>query len=184
MKKRLYSLTLLIGMMFITGTSVAQDPIPQAKNGFGDRIYFGGDLGLQFGNITFVDISPLVGYRITDQFSVGVGGIYQYINYNFDGFQYETSVYGGRGFSRFNITNEIFLHGEYGMINWETWDRREINNFELKRITVPFLLAGGGYRYQLGNNVYFSTTLLFDLIQDLNSPFVNPVLRGGIIIGG
>ena len=32
-----------------------------------DRMFFGGNFGLQFGNPTLIDISPLVGFRMTER---------------------------------------------------------------------------------------------------------------------
>src|SRR5437868_11908620 len=94
----------------------------QPKKSFGDRIYFGGNVGLNFGtNFTEVELSPLMGYKITDRFSVGVGGTYIYFKekipqYNFS---YETSIYGANIFARYFITESIFLHAETGALNLE-----------------------------------------------------------------
>ena len=43
------------------------------------RLVVGGGIGLGFGDITSISVSPMVGYRITDNFSAGVGFGYQYL---------------------------------------------------------------------------------------------------------
>lgn len=48
-----------------------------------DRMYFGGNMGFSFGDIVFVDASPLVGYKLTDRFSSGVGFTYRYLKINY-----------------------------------------------------------------------------------------------------
>jgi hypothetical protein len=50
--------------------------------GIGDKLYFGGGLGFS-GNSSWVtfSISPIVGYKITERLSAGVGISYQYTNY-------------------------------------------------------------------------------------------------------
>jgi hypothetical protein len=62
-----------------------------------DRIVVGGSLGAQFGNSTYVEVSPIVGYKVTDMFTAGVGFSYQYykVNYNVITIDdYSMSVYG------------------------------------------------------------------------------------------
>ena len=43
-----------------------------------DRIFFGGNFGMQFGTITNIEVSPLVGYHITPRLSAGVGTRFEY----------------------------------------------------------------------------------------------------------
>jgi len=57
---------------------------------FKDRLVFGGNIGANFGTRTFIEVSPVIGYRIKPKLITGIG-----INYNFfsDPFQKGT-VYG------------------------------------------------------------------------------------------
>ena len=64
-----------------------------------DRIFYGGNLGLQFGTITFIDASPLIGYRLTDKLSLGTGISYIIIGKNFLVFKSSVQVYMEAGYS-------------------------------------------------------------------------------------
>ena len=59
---------------------------PEEKNKSGkgfdwSKVYVGGGLALQFGNYTFIDVSPTLSYRLTDNFSTGFGISYKYLSY-------------------------------------------------------------------------------------------------------
>jgi len=75
--------------------ATAQEP-PRQQSGW-DRIYIGGNFGLQFGNYTIVDLSPQIGYRITDRLTSGIGITYMYLKYTDPvyNFSYKTNIYGG-----------------------------------------------------------------------------------------
>ena len=99
------------------------------KKSFKDRIFVGGNLGLQFGTVTFADISPLVGYKFTEKITAGIGATYQYYHYKDKYYDFETNVYGGRVFARYNFTDYLFAHAEYEYLNMEAFDfyRRRID---------------------------------------------------------
>src|SRR5690606_34215869 len=79
---------------------------PEDKPPLKDRMYYGGNFSLQFGSLTFIDISPLAGIMITERFSTGLGATYQYLNFKYA--NSSSSVYGGRLFGRYNITQNFF----------------------------------------------------------------------------
>src|SRR5690554_7446721 len=69
---------------------------------FKDRLFFGGDLGLSFGTVTYIRVAPIIGYNISPKFAVGGGPSYQYYKDNrYSG--YETSIYGGSVFGRYFV---------------------------------------------------------------------------------
>jgi len=98
-------LLLFFGIQF---TSFAQREIdPKAKFTFKDRVYYGGNLGLQLGTVTLIDLSPLAGVMLSPKFSTGLGGTYQY--YDDTRFQGAAgSSFGGRAFARYNVLPNIF----------------------------------------------------------------------------
>src|ERR1041384_3573722 len=103
--KKLFFLFSLLTFTSITLISFAQS---ESKNSLHDtrllareRFYLGGTGGLSFGSVTYVEIAPLVGYRITDRFSVGVNPKYTFIHFKptyngqYHTQDYKTSIYGG-----------------------------------------------------------------------------------------
>ncbi len=159
------------------GGYLLSDSVPKDKPAFKDRIYWGGNVGAQFGNFTFINLSPFVGYRFTPRFSAGPGATYTY--FRDKAADFTTSLYGGRVFSRYLITDNLFAHAEYEMLS------REIFNLQLKRerIAVHSIFVGGGYRQMLGKKSYMTVTGLWNINESVYSPYQNPVIRIGINSG-
>lgn len=131
---------------------------------FKDRIYFGGGLGLSMGRYqTNVSLSPIVGYMITQQWSAGVGVMYQYIKLKNYDFSY--NVWGGKLFTRYNI-NQFFIQSEYDYVTF--------NFDENNRDTATRLLAGGGISQPLGNKGAINLVALYDLTYNNTGPYDSP----------
>lgn len=152
---------------------------------FWDRIYLGGNLGAQFGNYTYVDISPLVGYRITDRWSAGVGGTYRYFSFRESGYRYSASIYGGRVFSRFNVVDFLFVHGEYEMLSTDCISVDINGDYTNERVWVPGLLLGGGLRQPFGDSASGLYIMgLYNVLYTDCSPYASPlVLQIGVAFG-
>lgn len=144
----------------------------KTKNGFDkDRLRFGGSFGASFGSITFVEISPTVGYLAKDYWLIGVGGRYMFYEEKNPYFTYKTNIYGGSIFNQFYPLEQIILHGEIETLNLD--DRRNID----KRINVTSVFVGGGYRSIIGDRAFASILLLYNINDSYNSPYTNPILR-------
>lgn len=131
-----------------------------------DRVYFGGGLGFSSSNTaTFITLSPIVGYMITPNLSAGVGIQYQYIKYRY--VDYNTDVYGGSLFTRYNI-NQFFLQTEYNILNVEYLT----DNGSLRE-NFNRLLLGGGISQPLGK-ARLNILGMYDLIYQANGPFASP----------
>ena len=59
--------------------------------------------------------------------------------------------------------------------------------FETERTWVPFLLLGGGFSQLVSPNVWVFVEILFDVIQDDNSPYKDnawdPFISFGVGVG-
>ena len=85
---------------------------------FMDRLYFGGNFGLQFGtNAFFLEASPLAGYMFNNRFSAGAGIIYNFFRVNIDGTKNDAHLYGSRQFARYNFTRNLFAYTELESIS-------------------------------------------------------------------
>jgi hypothetical protein len=187
LKLFLFSLLLLLTTSF---NALAQRDTTADKPKFKlrDRIFVGGGLQLSFGNTTVMGASPIVGYRITDKASAGVGVTYVYFRQKFPGYPvYQTSIYGGNVFGRYTIWKNLFAHAELGFTNWEAPEI--LNNHYTGRsirINSFSMPLGGGYAQPIGRNSYFEIMALYDVLyyrqafQPSGSPFT---FRAGVNIG-
>lgn len=170
-----------LAFLFIQSASFAQREFYSEDSvSFKDRLYFGGNFGMQFGTVTLIDFSPLVGVMITPKFSSGLGITYQYYKDN-RYFGANSSSYGGRLFSRYNIFPNIFLHAEYETINFDNYNFR---TEQYERIWSPGLFLGGGYFAPFGSRGGANFTFLYNVLYDRNrSPYGEPyVIRVGFVL--
>ena len=68
---------MLVFVLCFSQQSYAQKYVDE-ESSFFDRLYFGGNFGLQFGSFTHIEASPVVGYMVNQDLSFGTGAIYQY----------------------------------------------------------------------------------------------------------
>lgn len=152
-----------------------------------DRIVVGGALGAQFGSSTYIEVSPIVGYKVTDMFTAGVGFTYQYFSQNFNdpGFlDYKATVVGPRFFLQHDLIFGLFAHVEYEYAWYKfTYEDPAYNTLENSG-NVPALFVGGGYNYMISDNAKFQIMALYDVLNGANSLYYSPlVFRMGINIG-
>jgi hypothetical protein len=148
---------LLSVLMGFVMCSYAQEPQPKLKRVLDPNLFFGGNLSLAFGDITQVDVSPLIGYRLyKSQLSVGAGLTYQYFSDNRYALKY--NVYGGRLFAEFSPERmqQFLLHAEY----------------EILYLNVT------GYKVPIGNRSFMSIMALWCLNSE-NPLYQNPIIRVG-----
>ena len=134
----------------------------EPKERFWDRVRFGGNLGLQFGNPTNVLISPSIGYipkhkYLNDKLMLGLGVTYMYYRYKLTGGNLEANIYGGRMFARYLLTNAIFIYVENELLNavdyYRSGERRWINS----------LFVGGGYLISFSQRGGIMISILYNL---------------------
>lgn len=158
-------------------------PAPSRKFDW-SRVYVGGNLGLLFGSVTFIDISPLIGYRFTERITAGIGGTYQYIQYNsLEGAG--SSIYGGRVFGRYIFTDFLFGHAEYEWLNMKVYVINSAGKIvDSFRDDIGFFWVGGGYQQRLAARAYLTIMALWN-IADVPAyvSYPNPQIRIGITAG-
>lgn len=176
--------------------SSAQRIKPNLPSNFSDRVFFGGNFGLQFGDITLIDVSPLVGYRITDKVAAGISLSYKYYqNKKFFYNQYSNSfmemtsnIYGASIFGRHYFVENLFAHAEYEYLiySYDNYRRNSTSSNYSKStetVDVPGLFLGGGYQQLIGGRTYFTITILYNVMESQYSPYSNPIIRAGVSIG-
>lgn len=140
-----------------------------------ERIFMGGNMGLQFGQDTYVNLSPTMGYRITNEVSAGVGVSYIYTKR----FNQSRTHYGGNVFSRVNLFDPFFAMAQYEYLSVDI-------GAEGKRLGLKSFLVGGGVQQPLGGNAVASFTVMYNLsyVEGEPSAYNSPiVIGGGITLG-
>ena len=181
---------------------------------FRERILFGGGLGFSLGSYSsMVDVSPIIGYIITNDLVAGIGFTYKYYRYedyyalvNDNGqpisfHDFKTNMYGLSFWTRYYLTKteipvieNIFLHAEIEPLMFgnkykldPTGDYRDVYNNryvnEDERVNVTGYFLGGGLRQMLGGRSYMYLELLWNFNDEIYSPYSNPRIRIGIAAG-
>ena len=189
MKIKPYFLIVLAASFFLfVKQGVAQEvppafrPQPKATNPFNniqEKLYFGGNVGAWFGSTTYLNISPIVGIKLNDQFSVGVGAIYNYYSQSYAGKKYTSTIYGGSVFARYFIFENVFAHAGWDKISVPDYTSNIMNS----RAWVDNLLIGAGYRESFSDNGSFVAMILYNINQTPLSPYQNPIIQIGFNIG-
>jgi hypothetical protein len=153
--------------------------------------YYGGTVGFNFwGDYFYLSVNPLVGYQVSPKFSVGGKLQYAYINDSrYDPLELTSNNYGAGLFARYRPIYQIYLHAEFDYASYENYTIYTpligAPYAESERNWVPFLLLGGGFVQHVGPNASVYVEVLFDVIQDDNSPYTDwdPIISVGGGIG-
>lgn len=190
---------ILLLCFFVTtifGSAVAQY-FPQDKDTISNhsfnksKLFVGGNVGLSFGDITYLNLSPSIGYRFSSLLAAGVqiNGQYESIRYKDQSNNlYQKDKYGLVGvgvFGRVYPIPQLFIHlqPEMNFIFGKSkyYDGTPDQKF---REHVPSFLAGLGYSQSISENSAFTLMILYDLLQRTNSPYGNkPIFRAGVDLG-
>lgn len=147
-----------------------------SERSFAQRLVYGGNLQLNFGNLTIIEVSPRVGYRVTEDLIAGLGTNFMYIGYRENYFypgspSFDFTVWGGNVFTSYNVPIglPVALQGEFEMLNFDVYNPQ---TFEEERQWVPALRFGGGYFQAINNRgggVYL--VALYDVLWDRDKSF-------------
>ncbi len=170
----------------------------QKEKGFdASKLIFGGGMVLGFGTVTNIGVSPILGYRITDNFAAGISLGYQYNRIkdfwdlgNGQTMHYKANLFSGGVWARYAFLQNFFGHVEYEH-NLMTFSRPGFDPGgsgsiveEKIRFDAPALLVGGGFRQPVTENSSFVISLLYDVLQEEYSPYgKNVFFRMGFNVG-
>lgn len=155
---------------------------------FAERSYFGGNLALSFGTNTFIDVSPLWGYMIDRNLSMGLGATYIYLSREYYDFfsnrtiDVKSSLYGGRTFLRYRVFDQYYFHTEFESINNEV--PRLDGSGTTQREWIPGLFIGAGIFQPAFKRGGVSLFVMYNLLHDeLKSPYGSAwVIRAGFTL--
>jgi opacity protein-like surface antigen len=165
--------------------------VPQNNPTGESKWYYGGTVGFNFwSDYFYLSLNPLVGYQVSPKFSVGGKLMYAYINdQRYEPFELTSHNYGAGIFTRFRPIYQIYLHAEFDYASYEDYTLYTPivgePYTESERNWVPFLLLGGGFVQRVGPNAAVYVEVLFDVLQDENSPYEDwdPIISIGGGVG-
>lgn len=157
-----------------------EEPKPPAMQ----RFYFGGSFGLQFGTVTNIELSPVVGFWLLPRIAVAAGPSFQYLKAPGIG----TTIFGGRTYLQFTLVQDlgkiipvgsgtgIFIQGEYELLSVEKRYVTLVYEDE-GRVTGGNFLAGAGISQRTGRRSSLNITFLWCVSSDKYELYSNPVIR-------
>ncbi len=185
MKK--FILIIAMAVFIVTPILAQQDsqvmPVKKKSKPQAAKVYYGGIVGLSFGNYFRVNVAPMVGYKFIPNASVGMKLAYEYIKdsrYTLDRTYHN---YGASIFTRYRFVPKAYLHAEFAYMSYQ-YSISDLN-YTSNRTWVPFLLLGGGYIQPVSANTSIVAEVLFDVLQDSNSPYEqwSPFISIGVNVG-
>ncbi len=148
------------------------------SNSFMDKVYFsmGGGLGGGTNSngykYSYYSILPTVGYKVTQEFLMGIN--ISYSKYNFPDFNLSYEQFGYAPFARYYL-QQLFFQAEYDLIKTPTLNYSTVPaTYETNKYYERFLV-GIGYRQPLGKRGAINAMAMYDLLYKPNaSPFLTP----------
>jgi hypothetical protein len=148
-----------------------------------ERLFFGGNLGLQFGTITDIQISPMIGLWVLPRLAVAVGPDYRFYKDPDD----QTTLYGGKGYAQFVVIKNInsflpvgantgiFLQVENDLLSLESsfWRNPSLSG----RFIINTVLAGAGISQQIGRRASLNFMVLWALNDSNYGVYSDPEIR-------
>ncbi len=142
------------------------------EEGFGShKLWYGGGIGLNFGGGTNssqfnFSISPMFGYKITEEFSIGPRAELDYVHARFatgnnTSDKYNIFNYAIGGFARYKVFNPFFAHVEYQLESRAD----PIGNGETRRGSRDNFFVGGGYGSS-GGLIGYEISILWNVLED------------------
>jgi hypothetical protein len=176
---RILALALILLIKTISSTAQRSEPPP-----IKERLFYGGSLGLQFGTITDIQISPVIGFWVLPRLAIAAGPTYRFYKSPF----FKTDIYGGRAYTQFVIIQDlssiipigsrtgIFLHGENELLSLESeaWKNPP---YDSDRFNLNTFLAGFGLSQQMGRRSSFNIMILWALNESYYDIYSNPEIR-------
>jgi len=203
MKKLLVT---VFGLCVVIGSLFAQDKKEEKEKGFKkENLFTGGSVTASFfSGGTVLGASPMFGYQLAKWVDAGLVFNYTYQgrrDYIYFDDKLRQNVFGPGAFARLYPARFLFFQGQFEHnFNNQTYTYPDGSRRKDKTDANSFLVGAGiAEGRRPGSNTFFYISLLFDVIKDPNSPYVDnvydqntgvllrtdmaPIVRAGINIG-
>lgn len=145
--------------------------------------FFGGMLGGSWSSYGgSLEVAPVVGYKVTEDFHVGSRITYIYSSYDYPGYGRKSfNDYGASLFARHRFLKMLFAHVEYEVLSVEYFT--DPNSSATARRTINNLFVGGGLFQSMGGRGFATIAILWNVLDSQYSPYSNPIIRVGFGVG-
>jgi hypothetical protein len=182
-------------MVLCIASAQAQEEVTEKEKGFKkENLFTGGSISLAFYNNTFlIGGNPVFGYSLTNWIDAGIVVNYSYSSYrDYYGIfndKLRQSVYGGGAFVKIYPIRFLFAQAQYEYNFIRLKYIPNIGATQKLKAEAPSFLVGGGYtsgRSGRGGQPFYYLAVLFDIAEDINSPYTDnygrtiPIIRGGL----
>jgi hypothetical protein len=141
-----------------------------------NRFYFSGGGGFGAGTgYNYYSFFPMVGYRITTDFSAGLGFTYQRYNYTYNSPTVSLTQYGLTPFLRYNF-KPLFFQTEIDLIEAPNYYNQSPPYNDANRQLFTRWLLGIGYSLPMGRNNSLNALAAYDVLYRTPSVFQSPIV--------
>jgi hypothetical protein len=175
-------------LLFVSASMISAQKTREAAPPLRERIFFGGNFGLQFGSITDIQVSPVIGLWLLPRLAIAIGPDYRFYKDRYN----HTDIYGGKGYIEFVVIQNInsfipigsntgiFLHAENELLSLESsfWKNTPITS---DRFILNTVLAGGGISQQISRRSSLNIMVLWALNDSQYGVYSNPEIRVSFI---
>lgn len=174
-----YLLITIMSVAVLSGQTESTEKPPLKE-----RLFFGGNLGLQFGTITDIEINPLVGIWIMPRIGIGAGASYRYFKFHTE----RTSIYGGNTFVQLMFVQDLdniipiglhaglFFQAEYELLSLQSSFFKS-DPQDKSRFWTGTVLAGGGISQYISQRSSLNLSFLWALNDAGYGIYGNPEIR-------
>lgn len=183
MKRKLLIFSLLVISVFAAGQEVTPE-VARERPPARERLFFGGSFGLQFGTITNIEVSPVVGFWVLPRVAVAAGPSFQWYKNPYE----STIIYGARTFTDLYLIRDlnniipvglnmgIYAHVEYEGLSVEKGILSGLPGDD-GRIFYDAFLVGPGISQMTGRRSSMNISVLWCFTNEMYDLYSNPVIR-------
>jgi len=144
-----------------------------------DKFVFGGGAGFNFGNNTNIFLAPQVGYKVSDDWTVGGGYMYNYTRWNriwngirWEEVNFENQVHGPNIFTNLSFFETLFVGTQVEYLNHDVYIYNfNTGGFDITNEWTPVWFLQGGYMQKLGNKGQMLLGMRINVLHDVDSPY-------------
>ncbi len=181
MKKILF-ITLFITASF--GFSDIDSKESSNKRSFRERLYYTGNIGLDFGESLNFIATPAIGYKLTKKLGYAVGYSYGVNSSSNSFYKFSNKVHGPKTFLSYKVLSNLYAQTKYEFLTHKVTrqnltsgvkDSTKTNSHHLK-VGLGYVLGAIGLKYRIG--------VFYDLLHNDESFYDNAFsISTGVVIG-